>query len=206
MLFVGDAARSDVTVKTSLPVSHMRPPIRMDSEVAQFMGSAELDSEERRLVKDFVDTQKQVVASLSFRQKIEQYVIHQESDEISPDNTLPRYSCATYVTNAYEQAAIQLIDSLILMKTLDDLKRIYTNPSLLSALDDPDRRVSIGIGSGDCWPVVMVGYLLHSLSRSAADIRAEPYRPNDGDEFFPREPLADTTLANVPDKQGGKEP
>lgn len=204
MLFVGDAVRRDVTTQTSIPVSHMRPPISTDFQRVQFAGSAELNLEERRLVKDFVDTQKRVVSSLKLRQRIEQYAIHQSSDEIHPDNTLPRFSCTTYVTSGYEQAAIQLIDSLIPMKTLDDLKRTYTDPTLLAALDDPARRVRIGIGAGDSWPVIMVGYLLHSLSRSPAEIRAAPYCPIDGDEYFPREPSIDVAPSVEPDNRVGK--
>lgn len=186
MLFVGDTIRTDATLSTSVPVSHMRPPISDDSRPIQFIGSAELDLEERRLVKDFVDTQRRTISILKLRQRIEQYAIHQDIDEISPDDTLPRFSCATYVTDAYEQAAIQLNDNLIPMKTIDDLKRTYTDPVLLAALDDPERRVQIGIGSGKNWPIIMVGYLLHSLSRSRADIRNTPYRAGNGDEYFPR--------------------
>jgi len=197
MLFIGDAIRTDVTQATLVPVSHMRPPIRDDSRPVHFVGSAELDLEERRLVKDFVDTQRRTISILKLRQQIEQYAIHQLADEISPDDTLPRFSCATYVTGAYEQAAIQLIDNLIPMKTIDDLKRTYTDPVLLASLDDPDRRVQIGIGSGNNWPIIMVGYLLHSLSRSRADIRTTPYRAVNGDEFFPRNAPAWPAKKNV---------
>ncbi len=188
MLFVGDSIRTDVTATTTIPVSHMKPPLGDEESTVQFVGSAELNAEERRLVKDFVDTQRRSVSALKLRERIDQYVIHQGADEVSPDDTLPRFSCATYVTHAYEQAAIQLIDSLIPMKTLEDLKQIYTDPMLLAALDNPAKRVRIGIGSGTSWPIIMVGYLLHSLSRSPAEVRATPYRPRDGDEFFPRNP------------------
>lgn len=187
MLFIGESVRKDVTASTQVPVSHMRPPLSSDTQIVHFIGSAELDASERRLVKDFVDSQKRAVSALKLRQRIEQYAIHQENDDISPDDTLPRFSCATYVTNAYEQAAIALIDDSVPLKTLDDLKRTYTNPIVLSALDDPDRRVQIGIGNGTSWPIVMVGYLLHSLARTPQEIRTTPYRPLEGDENFPRQ-------------------
>lgn len=184
MLFIGEVQRNDVTLASSVPVSHMRPPIRDESRTVQFCGSAALTAPETRMVKDFVDTQRRTVLASKRRQQIDQYAIHQESEDISPDDTLPRFSCATYVTGAYEQAAIQLIDSLVPMKTLDDLKSLYTDPVLLNALDDPGQRVQIGIGSGTSWPIILVGYLLHSLAREPDVIRSTPYLPTVGDEYF----------------------
>jgi len=185
MLFIGEVQRNDVTLASSVPVSHMRPPIRDESRTVQFCGSAALTAPETRMVKDFVDTQRRTVLASKRRQQIDQYAIHQESEDISPDDTLPRFSCATYVTGAYEQAAIELIDRLIPMKTLADLKQIYTDPQQLAALDDPAQRILLGIGAGSQWPILMVGYLLHSLARTPAQIRSAPYRPSVGDEYFP---------------------
>ena len=43
----------------------------------------------------------------------------------------------------------------------------------------------MGIDIGDRWPVIMAGYIVNSLNRSADEIRQTPYRPRSGDEFFP---------------------
>lgn len=109
------------------------------------------------------------------------------------------------MTNAYEQAAVQLIDSLVPMKSLHDLKRTYTDPVLLAALNDPAKRVQIGIGNGTSWPIIMVGYLLHSLSRERDAIRLTPNRPIAGEEYFPRDDSISasylTKLATPTDKK-----
>ncbi len=185
MLFTGDAALQNVPHGALVEVSHMRPPLRFDRAPIHFVGSAELDEEERLLVKDFVDSQKRAVSALQLRQRIEQYVIHSSPEEICSDDTLPRFSCATYVVGAYEQADIELLDGDIPFKTIDDLKHLYTEPAILDVLDDPVHRDRIGIGVGTIWPIVLVGYLLHSLSRTPDQIRAKPYRPSVGDEIFP---------------------
>lgn len=70
-------------------------------------------------------------------------------------------------------------------KTVDQLKRLY--PDAAMYLDDPDQRKALGLETGDRWPVILVGYVLHSLRREAVEINgpdAQPYCPQEGDEFF----------------------
>ena len=84
----------------------------------------------------------------------------------------------------WRTARIELLASLLPLRSLEDLKRFY--PYAAAKLDDPQMRKLWGIDSGDRWPVALVGYVLHSLNREHSDIRAKPYTPELGDEHFPR--------------------
>ena len=85
---------------------------------------------------------------------------------------------------AYLEANIQLVDQEHAPAvTLDFLKRAF--PPQRKRLDKPAFRKEMGIGIGDRWPVIMAGYVVNSLNRSADEIRQTPYRPRSGDEFFP---------------------
>ena len=202
MLFAGNEVCENVSGGTGVSVTHMKPPLKDGQAEFQFWGSAELDANERRLIKDFVDSQRQAVLASEKRSRIEQYVIYQEDDDITPEDTLPRYSCATYVTSAYEQAAIELVVGPLPLKNAEQLKSIYTDPQIQSAIDDPDKRHQLGIGNGTEWPIMMVGYLLNSLSRSPGEIRNNPYQPVEGDEYFPRQ--GSNIAPESTSKSGGK--
>ncbi len=86
--------------------------------------------------------------------------------------------------NAYLEANIELVDrEHVPAVTLDFLKNAY--PWARKLLDNPEFRKEMGIDIGDCWPVIVAGYVVHSLDRSADEVRQTPYRPRSGDEFFP---------------------
>ncbi len=81
---------------------------------------------------------------------------------------------------------MELLASPFPRKTIGDLKALYPNCS--DRLDDPDVRARLGIGEGDDWPVALVGYVLQALNREDELVngpKTQPYRPLDGDEYFP---------------------
>jgi hypothetical protein len=89
-----------------------------------------------------------------------------------------------WVLEAYATADLRLLGEPLPLVTLDELKLHY--PEFGDRLNDPQVRADLGIGEGESWPVALVGYVLHSLNRKAAEIRDLPYSPKRGDEFFPR--------------------
>ena len=94
-----------------------------------------------------------------------------------------RFSCAGFVFEAYRSARITLLDVLEMpVVGLDKLKQSY--PEHTQRLDDPAKRASMGLRGSGGWPVMMCGYLLHSLSRSKEDVRETPYAPRESDVNF----------------------
>lgn len=161
------------------------------------LGTAELDSEgldrgERRRIKAFVDERMSErdaqKARLDRMQTIErrcqEYSIHPDYVPPNENTTLWRFSCVGFVLRAYETARIQLLnrDSLPMI-SLEKLKAAY--PSWAGLLSKAEVRERLGIGQGREWPIVLAGYVLHSLAREAAEIRNAPYVVDAGDEHFP---------------------
>ena len=91
----------------------------------------------------------------------------------SPSHPLWRFNCAGFVLQAYLEADITLLDEIIPVVNMDRLIEAY--PWAAGRLADSDTRHKMGIGEGEEWPVVFVGYVIHSLSRSSDEIRAKPY-------------------------------
>jgi len=86
--------------------------------------------------------------------------------------------------SAYHEANIELIDQEnVTSVNLEYLKRAYDH--VRNRLDRTKFRRKMGIGRGDSWPVIMAGYVVNSLNRSADEIRMTPYAPRSGDEYFP---------------------
>ena len=193
MLCHEDNPRNDVTRATAVKTSHMGPPLGPKQLQCDAVGSAELGEDERIKLKDYVnyhrqetENEKLIHRRLGIRwDSTTQYRIHPPYSPPTPDYNLWRFSCVGYVLKAYESVRIKLLDEKPPAKTIDDLKRLY--PFAAAELDDPDKRQGLGIGEGENWPVALVGYLLHSLARDISLIRgpnAQPYVPNEGDEYF----------------------
>src|SRR5487761_1521237 len=185
--------RRDVTDKTLLRVFHMGPPLGPWRAACDAHGTAGLTAEQRAKVKTFLSDRRAERAAEKRRLKQagrrwnarSQYRIHPEAAPPSREYPLWRFNCIGFVTEAYLMAGVRLLTGPYPLKSLDDLRRLY--PYAARHLDDLAERTALGIGEGDRWPVVLVGYVLHSLSRPIEEIngpRAEPYLPRDGDEFF----------------------
>ena len=189
------ATRTDVTRASTIECSHMGPPLGQRRYSCDVVGAAGLSDDHRRKIKVFVDERLNERAAekerrrklgLRFDSRVE-YRIHPPATRPSGTFPLWRFSCVGFVLQAYQAARIQLLGSPLPLKSLDELKRLY--PFHAQQLGDPETRARLGIGEGDRWPVVLVGYVINSLSRSITEIHEEPYVPQSGDEYFPAERL-----------------
>lgn len=186
-------ARHDVTDETVLRGFHMGPPLGPHRAACDAYGTAGLTAKQRSKVKVFVNDRREERAAEKRRLRqggrawnaMAQYRIHPEATPPTRDYPLWRFNCVGVVTQAYISAGIELLTGPYPLKSVGDIKRLY--PDAAGYLDDADQRKALGIGEGDRWPVVLVGYLLHSLSRPIGEINgpgAQPYCPREGDEFF----------------------
>ncbi len=192
-----------------VPAVHMGPPLKESESRLDAVGTGELDAGspekgERRRIKTFVDdrflerqAQKERLAMVGEElDPKSEYIIHPLAREPDGDFPLWRFSCTGFVLYAYAEAGIELIDrGSVPMVTLDFLKNAY--PWQRRRLDDPDFREKMGIGTGDAWPVILGGYVIQSLNRTADEIRRSPYAPKAGDEFFPARPPLPVENANA---------
>src|SRR6185437_15528756 len=110
---------------------------------------------------------------------------------LAPDGTIicQRFSCGGFVIEAYRFAGIDLLttDAGSLPPVGVELLRL-AYPDQHRTLDNPRLRTSLGLEGDGPWPIVLSGYLLHSLARAEAGIRSGPYHPQPGDEYFPARP------------------
>ena len=176
---------------------HMGPPLKESWEEVDVIGTADLDARdvnrgECRQIKSFID--ECLLERFAQRERFEkmprgtrlknEYVIHPAAREPDASYPLRRFNCAGFVLSAYLEANIDLVDQEHSPPvTLDFLKDAF--PEFGKRLDDLEFRKEMGIDIGDRWPVIMPGYVVNSLRRSADEIRMAPYRPRSGDEFFP---------------------
>jgi len=202
--FIGHVLLCDVDEPTnvnlesaSVPSVHMGPPLKQSQQQIDVIGIAELDAGnvsqgERRQIKSFVDDRLlERCAQKSRLEKLgkklhpkSEYVIHPAAREPDADYPLWRFNCAGFVLNAYLEANIELVDqSHAPAVTLDFLKNAF--PKERKRLDNSEFQKEMGIDMEDRWPVIMAGYVVNSLNRSANEIRQTPFSPRPGDEFFP---------------------
>lgn len=112
-----------------------------------------------------------------------EYVIHPPFIEPDEAVSLWRFSCAGFVLRAYREAGLVLLElESIPSVNLETLKQAY--PRFGRLLDRSEIRTQLGLGEGNEWPVILVGYVLHSLARDRAEIAAGPYIVRPGDELF----------------------
>ena len=105
------------------------------------------------------------------------------------------YKRQGFVLRVYKRGAdIQLLQAPSPLRSLSEIQALYPRADLSKKF----RQKWLGVGPGtgtdrggeECWPVDLVGYLLHALNRSAEEIngaKATPYQPKEGDEHFPRQ-------------------
>ena len=97
-----------------------------------------------------------------------------------------RFSCAGFVLEAYQRAGVKLIDTdRVPLVALDEIKPAY--PEFTQLLDRAEYRAALGLAGPGPWRVMLCGYLINSLSRDGASIRAQAYLVQPGDEKFPRD-------------------
>ena len=193
----GLAASAGSQNAAKLPVLDMGPPLHGHGVprhlTANVVGSAVLTDDEVRKIKTFVDrhaNEHLVFSQLSRSELIQaapqMYCVHPHASPLRENDgryTRTRFSCAGFVFEAYNKARIKLLD-------LNDLPMV--DESVL-ALAYPETRLiesgrisaaALGLGGSGPWPVLLCGYLFHSLNRDADIIRQEPYNPDKTDRYF----------------------
>lgn len=173
-----------------VPMVHMSPPLLREavSEPISSIGTAGLTVDEVRQIEVFVDEQL-LEYEAAKTSPFKQYVIAPHVKEPgSQDGTIicRRYNCAGFVIEAYRSVGVEFIQtapSSLPPVALSTLTIQY--PDQVTFLEKPKNRERFGIPGEGPWPVVMAGYVVNALDRPEVDIRAIPYLPVPGDEFFP---------------------
>jgi hypothetical protein len=186
----GLASSSATHDRESVAVTDMAPPLRVPGYMkADAIGTAELTEDEARKIKDFLDRHEgehQSVQNLNPRKFPQVYCIAPHAAplyEADGRYARMRFSCAGFVFEAYKRASIQLLDEDRLPAIgLDQIKQAYADVAAI--LDRPVFRESMGLAGSGPWPVMLCGYLFHSLARDAAAIRARSFIAVAGDDLF----------------------
>ena len=123
-----------------------------------------------------------------FREYVIKPPIDPPPDAVTGRDRSRRFSCVGFVLFCYHQVGITLVDwegerLPLVDRTL--LEQSYGRPL-------PNWQLKrCGLEGDGPWPVVLAGYLFHSLARDDADVRRWPHVPASVDEgWFPRRPLA----------------
>ena len=184
-----------------IKILDMGPPLHGPSYTttinASALGRAELSDDETRKIRIFIDqhaSEHHAFQQLNERQVLrlasEMYCIYPHAAPLLEHDgryTRIRFSCSGFVFEAYRSAGINLLnpDALPLID-MAVIKMAYPLEARLmeSARVTPDSLGLRGIGP---WPVLLCGYLLHALNRSATSIRDRAYTPITKDQRFTAE-------------------
>lgn len=174
-----------VKIGDSIDTNHMGPPLQHGYEMEVHVhATADLSDDELNQIQLFIDEHHNEQEAQQ-RQALKTYVIHPHA-VLSEDGSFRRFSCAGYVVEAYEEAGINLIDMEyeLPLVNLDSLMHAYEGMRLEN---HPQLRALCGLSGEGPWPVLLPGYIFHSMVRQTAVIKATPYQPTAGDEKFPRD-------------------
>jgi len=179
-----------LTLAEPLRMTDMGPPLtrRRDPDAVHAWGHVPLTDDEVAQIDLFVDrVASEYQASQASPRR--QYVVAPHCAPVTAEDgtiTCHRFSCGGFVIEAYRFVGIDLIvtdgDSLPTVG-MDVLRLAY--PDQQRALDNSRLRETLGLSGDGPWPIVLAGYLLHSLARPEAEIRDGPYQPRPGDEYYP---------------------
>ena len=186
--------RSKHKASEPFPIIHMRPPLGRDEigEPMQSHGSAELSVDETLQIGAFVDELADEYEALKGRDVLNQYIVSPPmKDKVEEDGTTTyrRFSCAGFVIAAYRYAGIKLMSMEVADLPAVDLTTLIDHyPEQATRLRKEVFRRRIGLEGEGPWNIILAGYIINSLARTPAEIRAMPYQPRAGDEFFPSRP------------------
>jgi hypothetical protein len=186
----GLASSAATHPRESVPVHDMGPPLRIAGRMqADAVGIADLTDDEARKIKDFLDrheSEHQSAQKLNPRSFPRVYCIFPHAAPLREQDgryARTRFSCAGFVFEAYQRAGIHLFDEDQLPQiSLDQIKEAYDDVAVI--LERPAFRELMGLSGIGPWPVMLCGYLFHSLRRDSAEIRGHPFIVTIGDEIF----------------------
>jgi hypothetical protein len=177
----------------------MGPPLgtpeSSSPENVDVVGTATLTSDDASIINTFICEQIDEYKSLKTTRK-KQYVVCPHFVKGDGLVSARRYSCAGFVFECYFDLGISLVD-IDALPHVDESTLAMVYPLLPRILEDPEWRLDVGLAEDGPWPVLLPGYLFHSLNRGADRIRQAPYQPSPGDECFPRLESIDPSDANA---------
>ena len=183
--FIGHAGLTnqehpEVKVKQPVSVCHMQPPLAANSEMlAHVHGDAELTDDEANQIALFADEHAEEHEAQN-RRIDRVYVVRPHTVDTREDDetTVSRkFSCAGFVIEAYRNAGIDLVDTdedALPQVAKESVSIAY--PQIFARSNASAILTGIGLNGSGPWPVVLPGYLFHSLARDAGEIREGPYR------------------------------
>jgi hypothetical protein len=188
---LGLCASSGQQKAAEVSVHDMGPPLRSPgSMAANVRATADLNDDERRKIASFVDRHANEHKAQQFsgpRGNARSYVIYphcREETEQDGTHVYTRFSCAGYVIESYQFARLTLLD-LPQVPPVSLQQASIAYPEMAAALSSSARlREEFGLTGHGPWPIVLCGYVVHSLARSAVDIRAASYAPSITDMNF----------------------
>jgi hypothetical protein len=193
---IGIAAENHpgLSAAEGLRVTDMQPPLVRGGgpDQVHVHGTVPLTDPEREAIAFFLEQVEREYLASSCGDFAQYVVLPHHAPVIRPQDgsvVYRRFSCGGFVLEAYRFAGIDLIDTneaSLPPVGLDVLRQSYADEQQLRVLGTPRLRERfLGLAGDGPWPIVLPGYLLNSLVRTEAEIRAGPYRPRPGDEFFP---------------------
>lgn len=187
VVHVGLLAKSDdVSSGQEVAVHHQGPTLFTDAERGPRMRGhvaawhPELTPERVRAIDAWMKRMPVVLAEA--KNKWRYYSLRRGDDEVRDTGvTLPRFSCASFVTTAYAQAKLALVvdDHVCPAIAEDEFRRIWY---MLPA----ERVATAGYPP---FRVLLPGYLMHALARADHTLH-EPYAPSERDLHYPHPPEA----------------
>jgi hypothetical protein len=182
---------SRVSVGLAFAMVHMGPPLGtgVPPGTLTSIGTVSLTADEILQIRLFVDNLEGEYKAANVRDASGQYCIAPHvRPRVSNDRTVIcfQFNCGGFVLESYRFANIDLLQTdpaMLPPVPLDVLIRQY--PTFEQVLRYPRFRERMGIPGDGPWPVVLAGYVINALNRPEPEIRAIPYRANEGDEFFP---------------------
>lgn len=172
----------------SVRIVDMGPPLAsLDSAKptsVDVVGTADLSADDVSAIYAFICEQLNEYQSLQVKKRA-QYYVYPHFVKGDGKTSANRYSCAGFVYECYLNIGITLVDlASVPTVTAEPLKLAF--PDQRRNLDRPERREMAGLSGEGPWPVLLPGYLFHSLGRGSDQIRQAAYQPKPGDECFPR--------------------
>jgi len=195
---VGLAASKDSQDVASIAVLDMGPPLHghgSDHHIrGDVIGSAVLTDDEAQKIRTFVDrhaNEHLLFSQLSVGHLLklapQMYCLLPHTSPLYEDNgryARTRFSCAGFVLEAYKTARIKLLNldgmPLVDMAVVATAYPIHTRLIERGTINAED----LGLGGDGPWPVLLCGYLFHSLNRESDVMRNEAYAPSITDRHF----------------------
>lgn len=177
--------RSTGSMRERIRIIDMGPPFHIIRDLqVNLVGSVELEESELNDISDFITRRHtlfektKVPEDFPFEDAPElyQYIVCPHYEAPVKDRPGGRFSCSGFVYEAYQKAEICLVDIVRLPAiAFDELVHVYPELGEMRDRQDTARLDWLGLDGSGPWSILLPGYIMASLRRSAADIRASPH-------------------------------